>query len=298
MRKRILLQFPEGLSNKVVEIAEKLKDFDVFIVAEPCYGACDLKLHYAKLLKCDKVLHLCHTKLVESDVDVDYVILKEDVDVTFVEEFSEEIREKRIGICSPVQYVHLLGRVKSLLEKKGKEVLLGSGNATTPFLFPGQILGCNYSQALCLESKVDCYLVLSSGKFHAVGLALKTEKPVYLADIERRRIEKVDASKIKKKIELAKYLILKEARRVGIVISVKEGQFKPELAYKVKEYLERAGKKCVFLVMDFVNPEFLNYIKGIDGFVNTACPRIGIDDLERFDKPVVNAETLLSSDEE
>ncbi|MFH1055925.1 MAG: diphthamide synthesis protein, partial [Candidatus Altiarchaeota archaeon] len=72
-----------------------------------------------------------------------------------------------IGLIATVQHLNRLDDVKKVLESKGKKVKVG-----------GQILGCRHDNAIKL--KVDCYLYLGSGRFHPIGVALKTDKPVYM----------------------------------------------------------------------------------------------------------------------
>ncbi len=44
--------------------------------------------------------------------------------------------------------------------------------------------------------------------------------------------------------------------------------------------------------MDEINYDRLNEFRNIDVFVNTACQRIAIDDMDKLEKPIVNAEDL------
>jgi len=86
---------------------------------------------------------------------------------------------------------------------------------------------------------------------------------------------------------------LKRAVKVGIILSSKSGQFSLDNALRIKEKLENDGKKVYLFLFDNVNPdEFMNF-KGIDCLVNTACPRIGMDDYKKFPVPVVNANIIL-----
>ena len=60
---KILLQFPEGLKQKAVEIAKKYekKGDVVFLSAAPCYGACDLALDEARAIGAKKIIHFGHS---------------------------------------------------------------------------------------------------------------------------------------------------------------------------------------------------------------------------------------------
>ncbi len=52
------------------------------------------------------------------------------------------------------------------------------------------------------------------------------------------------------------------------------------------------GKEFVVIDLNEVSPDYINNLP-VDAVVNTACPRIGIDDLDRFAKPVINAGDVL-----
>ena len=61
--RKLFLQIPEGLKTIVQDFASILEENDirVFISADPCYGACDLKDYEAKQLGCDLLLHVGHS---------------------------------------------------------------------------------------------------------------------------------------------------------------------------------------------------------------------------------------------
>lgn len=57
------LQFPEGLRNQAIEIAEKIeeKGATVIVFIDPVYGACDTKEAESRLLGVDLIIHFGHT---------------------------------------------------------------------------------------------------------------------------------------------------------------------------------------------------------------------------------------------
>ena len=61
--RRIYLQIPEGLKTSVQDLVAFLESegFTVFLSVEPCFGACDLREHEARMLKCDVILHIGHS---------------------------------------------------------------------------------------------------------------------------------------------------------------------------------------------------------------------------------------------
>ena len=279
-----LLQAPDGLKRKVLEIADDLGD--VLIDCESCYGACDIAINEAKTLGCDGIIHLGHSKLLESDLPVEYKELREDFEIKpFLKKLN--ISEKRIGLISSVQFVDSLKIVKEFLENKGKIVKIDKGKFN-----PGQILGCDISSAKEIEKDVDAFLYIGSGHFHPLGLALQTEKPVYLLNLEKNELEEMN--KLKKKFlkqRFATIALAKDAKTFGILISVKPGQLKLELAKKIKKNLEERGKKAYILVFNEIKPEKLEGLD-LDCYINTACPRIAVENRTEFKKPILNYDEI------
>ena len=63
--KRVALQFPEGLKDHALNIARQVEgetDADVVVMADPTYGACDLKRDQLKRLGVDMLIHYGHTR--------------------------------------------------------------------------------------------------------------------------------------------------------------------------------------------------------------------------------------------
>jgi len=281
-----ILQVPDGLKRKALEIADELGD--VLIDCESCYGACDLAIKEAKILGCSKIIHYGHSKLIETDISVDYKEIREDFDPTTVLE-KNEIKEKRIGLVSALQFLDSLEKAKKFLEKKGKTVKIGKGRSN-----PGQILGCDISSAKSIESQVDAFLFIGSGKFHPLGLALEIEKPVYVLDVEKNELTNLDEFKQKfLKQKYAAIALSKNAKKFGILVSVKPGQSNLKLAEKIKKKLEGKDKKAYILIFNEIKPEKLEGLE-LDCYINTACPRIAIENRTEFKKPILNPDEVES----
>lgn len=263
---------------------------EVMISCEPCYGACDLRDSEAKRLGCDRIIHYGHSKFVDSEIPVEYVEIKSEEKMAIPENEIKKLSGfQKIGLISTLQFVDALPRIKKQLEKIGKEVFIGgSGNKN---LYDGQILGCNMGAAKSVEKKVDCFLYVGSGKFHPLGVALATKKPVLVFDTEKNKIEKVETEKFLKQ-RLATIEMARDAKTFGILVSSKPGQTNLKAAEEIKKKLEKSGRSAHILVMDEIKPEKVDYLGGesggIDAFINTACPRIGIEDRTLFRKPILN----------
>ena len=279
-----LLQVPDGLKRKALKLADEIGD--VIIDCESCYGACDLAINEAKVLDCEKIIHFGHSKLVESDVPVEYKEIR--VKVTLPLE-KLKMKEKRIGLVSTLQFINSLDVAKEFLEKNGKKVVIGNWKG-----YPGQILGCDVSAAKSIESEIDAFLFIGTGQFHPLGLALQTEKPVYFLNLEKKTME--DLSELKQKFLKQRYAAIalaKDAKTFGILVSTKPGQLKLELAKSMKKKLEAKGKKAYILAFNEIKPEKLEGFD-LDCYINTACPRISIDNRTDFKKPVLNSDEVES----
>jgi 2-(3-amino-3-carboxypropyl)histidine synthase len=287
--KRVFVQLPEGLKTKSLEIADFLEKngLEPIICLENTYGACDLRDEEALRLKCEAILHLGHNEF-------GFEWLKSKLSIFYVEWFSdkngkkvfEKIKEalknfEKIGVVYSIQYKKVFENVVEFLRNKGKKVFV-SGS--------GQIIGCNLNNALSIEKDVEVFLVVSAGKFHALGLALKTSKPVYVFDVEMNEVQKIDTGKYLK-IKAWNKKILEESKNVGLMVSWKKGQIKDfEIA---KKKIESLNKKVYVLAFDELNESLLEGLK-LDCLVNLACPRISVDDLERFKIPIVDYLDVLS----
>ena len=77
-----------------------------------------------------------------------------------------------------------------------------------------------------------------------------------------------------------------QAKSFGILIGEKPGQMRRNLAIRMKRLLEKHGRKGYLLALDHVGPDLIDFYP-VDAFVNTACPRIAIDDAVKYAKPLI-----------
>lgn len=288
--KRVFVQYPEGIKLRIQDIVKKLEaeGFDVVICTEPCFGACDIRDFEAARLGCDAILHIGHEDYgAESDLPVVFweYFISSDPTPILEKEFTKLEPYKKIGLATSIQFVDATEKVRQFLENHGKKVF-----THTSLQHPGQILGCNLEAATKIEQEVDCFLCVSAGKFYGLGLMLKTDKPMFGLDLEKKEI--YDFKELKKRMQ--KLIAwnksqFEDARTVAILVSWKRGQTK--LPFEVKKKLKAKGKDVYIFAMDEITPEKLMGLK-IDAAINLACPRIGLDDLERYEIPIINLEDL------
>jgi len=289
--KRVFIQFPEGIKRNIQYIVKELEKngFESVICLQECYGACDIRDEEAKKLGCDALMHIGHEPFgIKSKLPVVYWEYFIDVNpLPALEKEFEKLKDyKKIGLITSLQFVKTIPVVKAYLEKRGKKVFVHK-----KFQHPGQILGCRLDAGKSIEKDVDCFLCISAGKFYGEGGLLFFDKPIFNFDLEKKEI--CDMTAIKRK--LMKIITWNESffevsKNVGILISWKLGQL--SLPFKLKEKIESKGKNVYLLAMDEVTPEKTEGLK-LDFLINTACIRIGTDDISRYKIPIVNVAQIM-----
>ncbi|MFI5412720.1 MAG: diphthamide biosynthesis enzyme Dph2 [Candidatus Micrarchaeales archaeon] len=292
---RILLQFPEGLKQKALEYATKIeKDGnEVFISASPTYGACDLALDEARNIKADKLIHFGHGEFHHVDFNVEYVEYQMDAPLILLDKSLEYLKGfSSIGIVTTIQHVHQLDSIKSFYERNGKIVKIGK-----PYGFAkknGQILGCDIGSAATIDRSVDAFVYFGGGIFHPLGALLATTKPFLAIEPYANRIEFIDELRDKyARKSRGKILSSLNSKSFGVMVSTKNGQHNMNLGMIIKRKIESKGLKAQILVANNFDFESLGNMLEFDAFVNTACPRIAIDDTDRISKPLLSANELM-----
>ncbi len=291
---RILLQFPEGLKQHALSYAEKLEGegHEVFISASPTFGACDLALDEAKNLKVDKLIHYGHAEFHHVDFPVEYVEFYVEAPLQILGETLEQLKGyRRLGLVTTIQHIGQLDAIRRFYEKEGKEVLIGRPYGLAKR--PGQILGCDVGSAASIDSKVDAHLYFGGGIFHPLGAVLATTKPFLAVDPFNSKVMFLDQQReVYGRRSRGKLMATLDAKRFGILLSTKNGQSNMALAKILKAEVESAGMRAEILVANTFDFGSINNLMEFDAFVNTACPRIGVDDTDRTDKPLLSANEL------
>lgn len=292
--KRVLIQVPEGLKMKVLELSDFLEKNGIktFMSLEICFGACDLRMGDAEKVNADLIIHLGHSDMkLKSRIPVLYGECRMVFDpIPLLERNIEKLRGyERICLVTTLQFLGSLGGAREFLKSRGKKVFVGN---PVKARYSGQILGCDYSAAKPLENLVDCFLFLGSGRFHPLGLGMGVEKPVLFLDFERGVLEDLDQEMQKLKLARAsRREWARTCRTFGILVSTKPGQFELKTAERVKKELEAKGKKAYLLVFDEIRPDKLMGLR-LDCLVNCACPRLA-EDFESFGKIILEPGDLV-----
>jgi len=294
--KRVLIQLPEGLKAagpRLAGLVEKAGAVAI-VSADPCYGACDLVTIDAESLGADLVVHYGHSEMVKQE-RVPTIYLEARANVSVKEAVEKAIPYLKpwtnIGLITTVQHIHALEEAREVLLKAGKVVVIGDAGHMQ---YSGQVTGCDYSNAKAVSNDIEAFLFVGGGKFHAIGAALATGKPTIIADPYEKRAHAIDnmVQRILKQ-RWATICEAKKAETLGVLIGLKIGQKRVEEAMKLKAEWERGGGKAILLAVKEISPEALMQFPGIDAFVNTACPRVSLDDASKFLKPVVTLNEAL-----
>lgn len=295
--KIVLLQLPEGLKPEAPRLATIVEEAGALPVvsSDPCYGACDLAVSGAKILEADLIVHYGHTPMV-SNSDVPTVYIEVKAQISIKEAITEALplleSWSKIGLVTTVQHVHQLEEAKQMLEAAGKTVFVGDAGRVK---YAGQMLGCDFSNAKAVSEDVEAYVFVGGGRFHAIGVALATEKPTIIADPYQQLAYPIQEQV--RRIIMQRWGNIseaKEANSFGVLISLKNGQMKLKEAKAIKEKLEKHGLTVTLLALREITPNTLMQFPGIDAFVNTACPRLSLDDAPHYDKPLLSInETLV-----
>jgi len=195
-----------------------------------------------------------------------------------------ELEGKRWGVATTVQHIEHLPRIVKFLADNGIESVIG--NPGPRARYSGQVLGCDWGCVRSIAGEIDGILYVGTGRFHPLGMVLATGKEVVVANPISGSYERVRGFED---------FIKKRAAVVGrassyedfyVVSSVKPGQRRLGLARKVVRELRQNGLNAELLVADEITPETVeDFPEG--GVVSVACPRIPIDDVERFKRPVL-----------
>lgn len=318
----IILQLPDGLkqfSTNIVECVQNTiqrtigEDVSIVVHADSTFGSCDLQLGKLELLGGDIIVaHVGHTPYPPELADPSRSSRLRDPRVIFLparSTISAEMLQdaidaaatllrqhaaSRILLLATTQHTHILRKVGDLLAQYGFEAFVPRG--FPPYFEDGQVIGCDYRLARTLST--DAYLIVSGGLFHPLGLYLSTRKPVIQLDpyrSEARDITGVGEKVYRKRL----YLISKamEARSVGIIVGLKEGQHRPWLVRLLESKARQRGLRVFKFAIELLTRTALGNIDSdsIDFFAVTSCPRIPIDDLGDYHKPVLTpGETLMA----
>lgn len=287
----VAINGPEGLISKIQETANKITEqfkIPVFIIGDTCWGSCDLNTHAADILGVDILFNIGHTISMDT-FGQKVVMINAFDDINFdkiAKKCATELKNqlKNISVLTNSQHLHQLQNVKNIFIENGFNVISGSGKGQ---LNESQVFGCEFYPAYETQNMIEAYIFLGQSMFHSLSIAMVTDKPTYMLDpyYEEYSLVNETAKKFEKRAILGIYNAL-DAETIGIIIGLKEGQFAKIKALDFKKMLEKLGKKVQLIALTDITEDRINNFKGIDAFIQVACPRISTDN--HFKKPVLS----------
>ena len=285
----VSLNGPDGMLPQVQDMAVKISKkyrIPAYVLADTTWGTCDLNSNGSKVLGAEIQFNIGHTINTES-LEKNVVLIDAFDDVSFdgvAEKCAKDLKGKTISLVTDSQHLHQIDKVEKILTSNGVDVRIGKGKGQ---LNDGQVFGCEFYPATEMKKTVDAYVFLGQSNFHAAGIALSTNLPTFVLDPYFNEVREVTefARKLKKQATLAVYKAA-NARSFGVIVGLKEGQLSKVFALKMKKELEREGKEVQLFALTDITNERLQNLRGIDAFIQVACPRISTDN--RFDKPVLS----------
>ena len=137
--------------------------------------------------------------------------------------------------------------------------------------------------AAAKSAGADAYQFGGTGVFHAIGVSLATGKPTFALDpYGDGGVQEVSADRLLRKrfVQIEK---AKSAKTFGILLSSKSGQCRKELAKRLETLSPDAS---VVLIRGVTEMQLR--ILGFESYVNTALPRLALDDQSRFPMPLLS----------
>ena len=166
----------------------------------------------------------------------------------------------KLAIAYSIQFKEQANKVKEILSKSSEVV---------SFV---QVLGCSRPN---LPKNTQAVILVGQGRFHAIGLAIETNLPIYI--LEQGEFHKISSEEVqnfvKKQTSSLKNFL--NSTNVGILISTKPGQENMKKAINFKKTLKNKNS-YLYITNELNISEFENFPQ-IQSWVNTACPRMDLD---------------------
>lgn len=279
---------PDGMLPQVQRAALAVTEkfgIPAYVLADTTWGTCDLNTNGAKVLGAQILFNVGHS--LGSGMRLDGACLIDAFDDASFDRAAAKcaplVSAKAVCLATDSQHLRQIGGVKKILEEGGARVRIGPGKGQ---LGDGQLFGCEFYPATD-GPPADVNVFMGQSQFHAAGMAMSTGRPTYMLDPYFSEVRDVTgfARKLEKRAA-AQVQLAAEASTFGVIVGLKEGQLSKTAALSIKRELEGAGKKVQLFAMTDITRERLRNLRGIEAFVQSACPRISTDN--RFDVPVLS----------
>jgi len=293
---RVVLQVPAGLVRTAHDLAARLREETgarVTVATRACFGACDFPSR-DEAPRADAAVVLGHSPIPNVRVVRPTYFVEMRDPVGDPEALAAVVARAelpaRLGLVVSVQHLDLVPGLVAALERTGRTVRVGSGDRR--LAYPAQALGCNYTGAESVAAEVDAFLFVGTGRFHPIGLAFAVDRPVWSLDPRQNQLEPpIDRGALVRQRQLA-VAVARDARRWGILVSSFAGQNRMPTALALQERAQARGREAEIFVFDRLDPRDLEG-RAVDAYVNTACPRIALDDSSLYPRPMLTPPEFL-----
>ncbi|GEM_PF-1895310 len=297
-----LFKISDSIGSLKDELGDSGRDIEIIINGTPRYGSCDIDIQYYQYLKPDLVIHIGHTpfphsfkKLRIQKTKFYFIPVFDDVNISDelasqVFKYVEDLKADHINIVYSIQYKKAAESLLKLLLHRGYNVKM----PRLPGMIQGQILGCLNHQLQISNPDKTIFIVVSSGIFHALGVSLYTGIPTILIDPFNNKI--TDMSKLSNKYRsLIAWNIYRASNYQRFAVIVVKDSHQPFIGGlpHILRILKKHNLKYSIYHSERIDENLINLIPKNEIPVIAGCPRIAIDDLTRFNRPVLNFEQLL-----
>jgi 2-(3-amino-3-carboxypropyl)histidine synthase len=296
--RRVALQVPAGLTRGARELADTIRTegrVDVVLVARACFGACDFPSP-DEVPGVDALIVLGHSPIpnVRLALPTYFVEMRHpggDADALADTMVAHHLPSP-LGLVASVQHLDLVAPFQAAASARGIELLTGQGDRRLDY--PVQALGCNYTSAEQIAGRVQGFVFLGTGQFHPRGLAFAVDRPVWALDPLTGQLEEpIDRARLIRD-RLLMIAQCRDARKWGVLVSTFAGQNRSPTALALIRKARARGLDAEALVFGRLDPADL-LGRDFDAYVNTACPRIALDDASLYPRPVLTPPEFLQA---
>ena len=292
--RRVALQFPEGLLLFACTIADILKEFagveHCVIMGDVTYGACCVDDFTAAALGCDFLVHYGHSCLVPVSVtSVPCMYVFVDIQVDF-EHLLGTVRLNfapgaRLLLAGVVQFNSTVRRAREALQAEYPALAVPQCKP----LSHGEVLGCT---APCVDAgRTDAIVFVADGRFHLEAIMIANPTvPAYRYDPYERVLTREEYDHAGMRAARRRAIgVAQNARQFGLILGTLGRQGNPAVLERLERRLAGKGIPYVVVLLSEITLEKLRQFRGVEAWVQIACPRLSIDWGEGFeDVPLLN----------
>ncbi|HEQ79240.1 MAG TPA: diphthamide biosynthesis enzyme Dph2 [Euryarchaeota archaeon] len=288
---KVLVQLPDGVKRFASEAMYHLEPYlmNVHIWGGTCFGACD----FPNLCEYDLLIQFGHAPIpgVGNEKTVFIPLRRRIIDdselvMALANTFGDE--RPSITLVSTIETTHDLDRLADVLHSHKYQCVVP--DVIERSYEKGQVLGCNAGH---LDIKTDIAIFIGDGRFHPLGIALSNpDIRIFTFKIGNTKLKELtqDAERVVR-IRWAIMENAKKCSRFGVITTMREGQNRVAQAEEALLKLREHGKEAEILMTEIVDiASLLDW--DFDAYVVTVCPRLALDDSNRFHVPVITLQEM------